>query len=271
MRCTAVIAAIAATVMAAPPAAGVSSFFETVSEHEVVGGPPYPTACHLTDVAHEAYATFERDGQLALAIASALDESGAASLELRWAGGPTPGGGFQSDTSFDLWYDPAGEGERTGSTVLADLNGTLEAASGSAGKLDALHAELPLADPLRYFEVCVTDVSAEFTCRVDLSHGVVHELTLLAEVPADVSVAGARVAIRPQTIEDNRHGQPTLADSYFSSQPDADFDTILILKTDEDDVEAQLLATITITGRYLGGTSPVERTSWGKIKTLYDE
>jgi len=74
MRGTLHIAAAAALALlvAAAPSGAILSFFDVVSDSEVIAGPPYPTACHRANVAHEVNGAFERDGQLAIGVRRAF-------------------------------------------------------------------------------------------------------------------------------------------------------------------------------------------------------
>jgi hypothetical protein len=272
MRCTGLTAVVLLVLMVAATATAVLSYFENVSDQMVVAGPPYPTEYHLTDVAHEASQAFERDGQLSLDIARALGASGAiVSVDLQCMCDQRPDDGFHENTSFELKYYPEPGSERTPTVLRVDLHSILTAVSGRRGTLDALHPDLPPADPSRYFDVVMTEMSAELTCRVRFDRGITHELTLLVEASAGVTLPDALVTVRPETIAGARCGQPSLADTYFTSHPGADFETTLIVETVGDVQGDQPLATLTYTGRFLGGSSPVEASSWGEIKSLYRE
>ena len=272
MRCTGLIATVVAISIAASPAAAVLSYFENVSEHDVVTGPPYPTLCHRADVAHEAYAAFERDGQLALGIRRALDTAGdVLCMDLDAVAGQAPVDGFNDNAAFELRYDPNPEGTRATRELRVVLLAELTAAGGRPGKLKTLHAEFPVLDPTRFFDVHVSGVSAELTCQVEFDHGIMHELTLLAELPPGVLATDARVIIREQSLESGRNGRQVLVDGFFSGSPDANFDVVLTLECDENLCEPELLASLTFSGRFLGGLSPVEATSWGAIKSHYSE
>jgi hypothetical protein len=272
MRCTGFVAVVVCVLLSASTAAAAFSYFDNVSDFSVVAGPPYPTACHLTDVAHEVSSAFECDGRLSIAVERAFKASGATvRLDLRCLDDEPHGGGFAEDTALELTYDPGYESERTASTLRVDLHSVLTATCGHACTLEALRPELLPADPARYFDVIQTGVSAEVTCRVGFDRGVTHELTLLVETPGGVTLEDVGVFIRPQTLSGQRHGQPSPADSYFTSAPHADFDTALVFETEVQSDEDWPLATLTFSGRFIGGSSPADATSWGKIKSLYSE
>jgi len=268
---TAAMSALALLTTAAPSVAALS-FFDVITESEIVAGPPYPTDCHRAYVAHETSGEFECDGQLAIGIRRATDGYGNHIDTGLVVGGDHPSGaGFQQNSCFDAMFHPPQQGgalpEGSGLSFLLELTADGEA----PGRLVAIHPDRHVRDPLRYFDLYVTGWSAEILCLVEFGRGVGHELTFLAELPQTVELTAARVRILPQTLSGSRRVDPTEAGTYFTARPDAVFDIDLELDGGPDLDEAEPLMSITVSGRFLGGVSPVEATTWGAIKALYDD
>ena len=268
---TAAMSALALLTTAAPSVAALS-FFDVITESEVVAGPPYPTDCHRAYVAHETSGEFECDGQLAIGIRRATDGDGNyIDTGLLVGGDHPPGAGFQQNSCFDAMFHPPQQGgalpEGSGFSFLLELT-----TDGVApGRLVAIHPDRHVRDPLRYFEFCVTGWSAEILCLVEFGRGVRHELTFLAELPQTVGLTAARVKILPQTPGAGRRTDPTEPRTYFTARPDAAFDLAFSLDGGPDFDETEPLMSITVSGRFLGGVSPAEATTWGAIKALFDD
>jgi len=272
MRCIGMIAALAAVLLAATPAAAANSYFEITSAGEVVSGPPYPTVWHGADVAHEANTNYERDGRLALGIRRAFDGVGdVPCLDLKCLEDSPPGGGFDVSTGFELRYDADREGDGATDEFRVVLMAELYAAGGRPGRLAVFDDSVPIVDPGRYFDAHVSGVSAEFTGCVQFDRGIKHELSFLIEVPTGVTLTEARVIVREQTLDSARSGSPELITSYFVDNPEARFDVVLTLTVDDSLCDPELLAALTLSGRFLGGSSPVQETTWGGIKARYGE
>ena len=78
--------------------------------------------------------------------------------------------------------------------------------------------------------------------------------------------------LRAETMDLTSYGaDPTEAGTYFTARPDAVFDIDLGLDGGPDFDEMETLMSITVSGRFLGGVSPAEATTWGAIKALYDD
>ncbi len=272
MRSIAAIGTVATMILTfmASPAMAVLSFFDVISDSEVIAGPPYPTSCHRTDVAHESSGLFERDGQLALGVRRATDcAGGILSMELRADECHAPGCGFEESTHFDVVYygDPGGAAGPSQSAVSFMVE--LTSLRGLPGKLIALHPELPVTDPGRFFDSYWDRSSLALVCQVEFDHGVRHELTLYAELPPGLGLTRTTVAIREHTIESGGRVDPTLVNSFFSANPDGFFDVKFRLEGDAGFEDSSTVLSLTFSGRFLGGTSPVEATTWGAIKSHY--
>lgn len=264
---TAVTLALLATATTA--IAAVSSF-DVISDLEVVTGPPYPTACYRTDVAHETSGVFERDGQLALVVIRTEDEAGLPlGTDLRADVDHVPECEFGEDTHFDITYcaDPGGAAFPTESAI--DLLIELTSFGRQPGKLIALHPELPITDPGRFFGTFVDDSSVEIVCRVEFSWGVEHELLLHGDMPEGLHLTDATVVILEQSLEGGQRADPTEVTSYFTSNPDGFFDVRFHIEGDAGFEDLSPLLSLTLSGRFLGRTSPVESTTWGAVKALY--
>ena len=272
MRGSGLIIAVATLALLAMASTAVAalSFFAIISDLEVVTGPPYPTACHRTDVAHETSGLFERDGQLAFGIRRAVDGAGdPLGTELRPLEGHVPGCDFIEDSHFDVTYraDPDGAAFPTESAI--NLLIELTSLDGKPGTLIALHPELPIVDPQRFFDVFSDDSSVELVCHVEFDRGVVHEISLRADTPEGLRFADATVVILEQDLEDGPRADPTNVGSYFSARPDGFFDVRLRLDSDAGFDDSLPVLSLTFSGQFFGGTSPVETTTWGAIKTLF--
>jgi len=249
----------------------VLSFFDVISDSEIIAGPPYPTSCHRAYLAHETSGDFECDGQLAIGIRRAADGDGNhIETELLAGGDHASGSGFWENSCFEAMFHPPTDGGAL--TEGSELSFLLElTADGEApGKLVAIHPERHVRDPLRYFELHVTGWSVEILCLVELGRGVRHELTFLAELPQAADLTEARVEILPQTLREEGRADPTEPGGYFTARPDAVFDIALRLDGDPDFDETAPLMSVTVSGRFLGGASSVEATTWGAVKALFD-
>ena len=254
----------------ASPALAAMSYFDVVSELEVVAGPPYPTTCHRTDVAHENSGVFERDGQLALGVRRAIDSEGNhIATDLRPFGEHAPGEDFGDHKHFEVLYcaDPDGPGFPPESTIALLME--LTAFGGRPGKLVTLHPELHVTDPGRFFEVSEGPSSVDIVCQVVFGRGILHELTLQADLPDEMLLTGARLTVREQSLESVPRSDPLEMDSYFSAAPDAFFDLRLSVGCVAYVEDHAPVVSLTFSGRFMGGTSPVEDTTWGAIKALY--
>lgn len=264
------VATLALLAMASTAVAALS-FFAIISDLEVVTGPPYPTACHRTDVAHETSGLFERDGQLALGIRRAADGAGnPLGTNLISVEGHVPGCDFIEDSRFDITYCAGSDGAAFPSESAIKLLIELTSLDGEPGKLIALHPELPIVDPERFFDVSSGDSSVEFVCRVEFSRGIVHEISLRADTPEGLLLADATVVILEQNLEDSQRTDPTNVGSYFTAHPDGFFDVRFRLESDAGFDDSLPLLSLTFSGHFLGGTSPVEATTWGAIKAFYN-
>lgn len=266
------IAATAAlTLLVATPSGAVLSFFDIVSDSEVVAGPPYPTVCHRTDVAHEASGAFERDGQLAVGVRRAVDGDGNyIGIDLRASGVHASGSGFWESSCFDAMYCPGPGGGHLANESRLDVLVELTADDDTPGRLVALFPEFDVRDPLRYFDIHLHSSSAELLCLVEFDRGVRHKLTFLAELPPTMGLTSATVEILPQTLG-GRRADPTEVASYFTARPDAIFDVRMQLKGDSGFDEPLPLMSVTVSGQFIGGISPVEETSWGAVKALFSD
>jgi hypothetical protein len=254
------------------PAMAVITFFDVISDSEVVAGPPYPTTCHRTDVAHESSGVFERDGQLAIGVRKATDCAGSAlGMELLTGDCHVPGCDFEEDTYFDVVYDldPGGAVFPAQSAITLLLE--LTSFGGRPGRLLTLHPELPVTDPGRFFDMNWGGSSLEIVCRVEFGRGVLHELTLSGELSEELSLMNAAVVVREQSLESAGRTDPTLVDSYFTANPDAFFDIRVRLEGEAGFEDSSTVLSLNLSGRFLGGTSPVETTSWGAIKAMFAE
>ena len=261
---TLALLAMASTAVAAP------SFFAIISDLEVVTGPPYPTACHRTDVAHETSGLFERDGRLALGIRRAADGAGdPLGTDLRPVESHVPGCDFIENSRFDVTYCAGLDGAAFPTESAVSLLIELTSLGGRSGTLIALHPELPIVDPERFFNVFLDDSSVELVCHVEFDRGVVHEISLRADTPEGLRFADATVVILEQNLEDGQRTDPTNVGSYFTANPDGFFDVRLRLESDADFDDSLPLLSLTFSGHFLGGTSPVETTTWGTVKTLF--
>lgn len=261
---TLALLALVSTAVAAP------SFFDVVSDLEVVTGPPYPTTCHRTDVAHETSGTFERDGQLALGVRRAADGAGdPLGTNLMAIEGHVPGCDFAEDLHFNVTYCADPDSAAFPTEAAIDLLIELTSLDGEPGALLALHPELPIVDPARFFDVFSGDSSAELVCHVEFSRDAVHEISLRVDTPEGLHLADAAVVILEQSLEDGQRTNPTNVGSYVSANPDGFFDVRLRLETDAGFDDSLPLLSLTFNGHFLGGTSPVEATTWGAIKALY--
>lgn len=274
MRAAGVVGTAAMIVLlaVASPAMAVTSFFDVVSDTDIVAGPPYPTACHRTDVAHESSGVFERDGQLALGIRRAADgEGNHIGSDLRPCGEQALNEEFWEHTHFDLMYCPDPDGNPCPEEKTVTFLVELTAFGGRPGKLIALHPEVHVTDPLRFFDSFSTAQSLNVVCQVEFDRGVLHELTLHADLPEGTTLSGARLTVREQTLESSGRADVDLVDSYFTANPDACFDVRLSVEggTHPDDVEP--IMSLTFSGRFLGGISPVEDMTWGAIKAIFAE
>ena len=255
----------------APPATAALSYFDLITQSEVVTGPPYPTVCHRADVAHEASGVFERDGQLALGVRRAADGTGLPlGTDLRALEDHVPGCDFTEDTHFDITYCAGPDGPALPTEGVVHLLIELTTSGGSPGRLIALHPELPIADHERFFDTFLDDSSVEIVCRVELSRGVVHELTLRADTPEGLHLTDAVVVILEQSLEEGDRTNPTEVVDYFTANPDGFFDVRLCLESDAGVEDLSPLLSLSFRGLFLGGTSPVESTTWGAIKALYN-
>jgi hypothetical protein len=264
------VAALALLAVASTAVAALS-FFAVISDLEVVTGPPYPTACHRTYVAHEASGLFERDGQLALGVRRAADGAGdPLGTDLRPVDGHVPGCDFIEDSHFDVTYCAAPDGAAFPAESAISLLVELTSLEGEPGKLIALHPELPIVDPERFFDVLSDDSSVELVCHVEFGHGVVHEISLRADTPEGLHLADAAVVILEQHTEDGPRTDPTNVGSYLTAHPDSFFDVRLRLESDAGFDDSLPLLSLTFSGQFFGGTSPVEATTWGAIKALYN-
>lgn len=273
MRAAAVLTLTTVLSLAATssPATAVLSYFDVISDGEIITGPPYPTACHRADVAHEAMGVFERDGQAALGVRRARDSAGRdIGVDLR-AVDLGSGDGFWATTCFEFMHRGGAEGPALSPESRIDLMVELTDHDGRPGKLVVLHPERHVVDPERYFDVSLNGTSLELLCRVDLGGGIVHELSLLAELPPGLTLADSEVAILEQRIESGDRSEPTLAETYFSGTPDGLFDVRLLLATDSSFDGLLPMVSLTVSGRFLGGMSPVRETTWGAVKALYNE
>ena len=264
------VATLALLAMASTAIAALS-FFDIVSDLPVVTGPPYPTACYRTVVAHETSGIFERDGQLALGIRRATDGAGQPlGTDLRASEDHAPGCDFGEDTHFDVTYcaDPGGVVFPT--EIAVDLLIELTSLGGRPGELVALHPALPITDPGRFFDVLLDGASAKILCHVEFSPGVGHELSFRAVVPEELTLTNAAVVIREQSLGDGQRADPTDVGSYFTANPEGFFNVRLRLEDGAGLEDLSPLLSLTLSGRFLGGTSPVEGTTWGAIKALYN-
>ena len=262
---TLALLAMASTAVATP------SFFDVVSDLEVVTGPPYPTACLRTDVAHEISGMFERDGQLALGVRRAAVGAGdPLGTDLMSVEGHVPGCDFTEDLHFDVTYCAGPDGAAFPAETAIALLIELTSLDGEPGRLLALHPELPIIDPRRFFDVFLDDSSTEFVCRVEFSRDAVHEISFRVDTPEGLHLADAAVVILEQSLEDGQRADPTNVGSYISANPDGFFDVRLRLESDAGFDDSLPLLSLTFSGHFLGGTSPVEATTWGAIKALYN-
>jgi hypothetical protein len=263
-------AATLALLVMASTAVAALSFFDVVSDLETVTGPPYPTACHRTDVAHETSGMFERDGRLALGIRGVVDGAGTPlGTNLAPLEDHVPGCDFMEDSHFDVTYCAGSDGAAFPTESAIGLLIELTSLDGRPGKLIALHPELPVVDPERFFDVFSGDSSVEFVCHVEFDRGVVHEISLRADTSEGLHLADAAVVILEQNLENELRADPANVGSYFSAHPDGFFDVRLRLERDADFDDSLPLLSLTFSGHFLGGTSPVETTTWGAIKTLF--
>ena len=274
MRAVALVIAAVTLLLLVPasPAIAVITFFDVISDSEVVAGPPYPTSCHRTDVAHESSGVFERDGQLALGVRKATDGAGGTlSMELRAGEAHVPGCNFEEDIHFDIVYcfDPDGAAYPSESAVAVLIE--LTSFGGRPGKLVALRPELPVTDPGRFFDMNWGGSSLEIVCRVEFGRGVVHELTLSGELSEELSLMSAAVVVREQSLASGGRVDPTLVDSYFTANPDAFFDIRVRLEGEAGFEDSSTVLSLNLSGRFLGGTSPVEATTWGAVKAIFAE
>jgi hypothetical protein len=274
MRAVAFVIAAVTLLLLVPasPAIAVITFFDVISDSEVVAGPPYPTSCHRTDVAHESSGVFERDGQLALGVRKATDGAGGTlSMELRAGEAHVPGCNFEEDVHFDIVYcfDPDGTAYPSESAVAVLIE--LTSFGGRPGKLVALRPELPVTDPGRFFDTNSGGSSFEIDCLVEFNRGVLHELTLRGELPDGLSLTNTSTVIREQSLEDGGRADPTLVDSYFTANPDGFFDVRLRLEGEAGFEDLSTILSLTFSGRFLGGTSPAKATTWGAIKAMFAE
>jgi len=262
---TLALLAVASTTVAA------LSFFDVVSDLEVVTGPPYPTACHRTDVAHEISGTFERDGQLALGVRRAADGAGdPLGTNLRPIEDHVPGCDFAEDLHFNVTYCAGPDSAAFPAESVIWLLIELTSLDGEPGKLLALHPELPIVDPERFFDVFLDDSSVELVCHVEFNRRVEHEISLRVDTPEGLHLADAAVVILEQNLEDGQRADPTNVGSFFTANPDGFFDVRLRLESDAGFDDCLPLLSLTFNGHFLGGTSPVEATTWGAIKALYN-
>ncbi len=264
------VATLALLAMAST-AVAVPSFFDVVSDLEVVSGPPYPTACHRTDVAHEISGMFERDGQLALGLRRAADGAGdPLGTNLMSVEDHVPGCDFAEDLHFNVTYCAGPDSAAFPTESVIGLLIELTSLDGGPGKLIALHPDLPIVDPERFFDVFLDDSSVEFVCHVEFSRGIEHEIFVRADTPEGLHLADAAVVILEQSLEDGQRADPTEVGSYVTANPDALFDVRLRLESDAGFDDPLPLLSLTFTGHFLGSTSPVEATTWGAIKALYN-
>ena len=91
-----------------------------------------------------------------------------------------------------------------------------------------------------------------------------------ADTPEGLHLADAAVVILEQSLEDGDRANPTEAVDYFTANPDGFFDVRLCLESDAGFEDLSPLLSLSVTGLFLGGTSPVESTTWGAIKALYN-
>ena len=267
---TTTVATVALLAMASTAVAALS-FFAIISDLEVVTGPPYPTACHQTYVAHEASGLFERDGQLALGVRGAVDGAGGPlGTDLMSVEDHAAGCDFEEDSHFDVTYRADPDGAAFPAESAINLLIELTSLDGEPGKLIALRPELPIVDPERFFDVFSDESSVELVCHVEFGHGVVHEISLRADTPEGLHLADAAVVILERYPEDGPRTDPMDVGSYFTAHPNGFFDVHLRLESDAGFDGLAPLLSLTFSGQFLGGTSPAETTTWGAIKALYN-
>jgi hypothetical protein len=272
MRGLSLTAAIAAILLAAPPqsALAVPSFFDIITGTEVITGPPYPTACHRAQVAHQSAGVFEHDGSLALGIRRAADGMGAPiGVDLVPLGGEPSSRGFADNTSFEARF----RSDRS-STAAADANlrllFELTGVDGQPGRLLTLHSDIPFPDPGRFFSLTCNDSWMEITCLVQFACGVEHELEIVVELPMGLMLSDNSVDVTRRATGHDGRTDPQEEHEFFTAHPEALFVVGLRVSGDQPFANQSPLFTLTLTGRFLGGPSPVEARTWGAIKALYD-
>jgi hypothetical protein len=261
-------AAAAALLLSAGPAAAALSFFDLVSGGEAIAGPPYPTTCHRADVAHAASGIYERDGELAIGVQHALrTEGGHIGVVLRASDNDSTGHSFCENTGFTavLARDEEPPPMDIRLTFLLELRG----ADGTPGTLVALQADRHVCDPLRYFGVHEHGCSAEVLCQVEFARGVRHELRFRAELPSGVALTDVSLGVLPHRVSLDGRSDAAVAETYFTARPNALFVVRLGFVDDSGVDRSELVTSMTVSGRFLGGTSPVEPESWGAIKSLF--
>jgi hypothetical protein len=111
---------------------------------------------------------------------------------------------------------------------------------------------------------------AEITCRVEFDRGCEHELELLGEVPEGLTLTGVTVALGEPDTGGSRRTHPREETDFFTTHPDGLFDVLFHVAGVEGLDDQSELLSLTFNGRFIGGVSPVESTTWGAVKALYD-
>jgi hypothetical protein len=213
---------------------------------------------------------FERDGQIALAVRSATDAGGLPiGTDLLATGGDPPGDGFSDHSTFSARYSEAPPGAGISSDASLELLFELTSPDGRPGRLVTLFPALPWSDPHRYFDVRTDGARAEIMCRVEFERGCEHELELQGEVPEDLTLTGATVALREPGTGGARRTRPREETGFFSTHPDGFFDVRFHVAGEEAFADQSELLSLTLTGRFVGGVSPVESMTWGAVRALY--
>lgn len=244
-------------VATASVAMAVDSFFDIWTDLSVFRGPPYPTTVHQGDIAHMAAAGPTLDGHEGVALVQCHNAASLVDIPTLFGAGDNGGaaGNYGVDSFFDILYDAAADSGGCEFCVdsFFDVCYSITTDTGGPGTLVPVSPQFPLGDPRRFFDVFSVDSFFDITYRIEFGNGLLHEVQLHGTVPAGLRLTNVQV-MPPD---------PFSVDSFFDVLVDITQDT-------PPDYNNPVLS-IHQTGLFLGGTVPVDETTWGGVKALYGE
>jgi hypothetical protein len=265
-------AAVAACVVMIPviaPAGALDTAFDLLTEGPVVSGPPYPTVPHRIEVAHVEPLSTEADGEMRLRLELALvEEQGVIPARLRIT--EQEGNEDGTASSLDVRVscpDEIGANSLPGRAVLR-LQAELLSRGSTPARLLAVRPELPVTDPLRFFDVATSPDSLRITFLIEFLPGIRHGLTLAGRSGPSLSVSDVDISVIDRVSDCRADVDRRLEGSFFLETADAVFDLTVTLEGEAGGSPNAMVA-LTARGDFLSGPSCVESSSWGRVKSSF--